>query len=152
MKILVLDNDLAERKVIQEVMGQNGHEIIPAGASDTAMQLLQQGEIRFVIVDPVTTDIEQKQFIRRVREARPPYYIYILQLAAKVQESDITTPRAGADDYLHKPIVPVELRSRVHIGERILSLGDHLVQAKDTLENTALFDPLTKVLNYKAFL
>jgi two-component system chemotaxis response regulator CheY len=152
MKILVINNDLAESMIIQQVGEQNGHEIIPAGDSETAMQVLQEGEIRFVIADRVTTDIDQKQFIQRVRHAKPPYYIYILLLTANVQESDITTPPAGADDYLHKPIVPIELRSRIHIGERILSLGDNLIQAKDMLENTALFDPLTKVLNYKAFL
>jgi diguanylate cyclase (GGDEF)-like protein len=44
------------------------------------------------------------------------------------------------------------LKSRIQIGQRILRLGDNLVQAKDALENTALFDPLTRVLNTKAFI
>jgi two-component system chemotaxis response regulator CheY len=69
-----------------------------------------------------------------------------------VQETDITTPSAGADDYLHKPIVPIELKSRLHIGERILGLGDHLAKAKNTLERIAMFDTLTSTLNQKAFL
>lgn len=152
MKILVLSNDLNERKIIQQVVRQEGHEIIPAVDSEAAIQLLREGEVRFVIADRITTDIEQKQFIQRVRDAEPPYYIYILLLTARVQESDITTPRAGADDYLNKPIVPIELKSRIHIGQRILGLGDNLVEAKDTLESTALFDPLTRVLNTNAFI
>jgi two-component system chemotaxis response regulator CheY len=69
-----------------------------------------------------------------------------------VQDTDVTTPRSGADDYLHKPIIPIELKSRMHIGERILGLGDNLVNAKGALENTAMFDPLTNMLNLKAFL
>ncbi len=152
MKILVINNDLMERTVIQQVLQHNGHEIIAAENSETAMQLLQEGELRFIIADRVTTDIDEKQFIQRVREAKAPYYIYILLIASKVQDTDITTPRAGADDYLHKPIVPLELKSRVHIGERILGLGDHLVQAKDTLESNAMFDDSAKVLNQKSFL
>jgi len=152
MKILVFSNDLTERNIIQQVVEQDGHEIIPAGDSEAAIVLLREGEIRFVIADRVTTDIDQKQFIKRLRDAKPPYYIYILLLAAKVQESDITTPRTGADDYLRKPIVPIELKSRIQIGQRILGLGDNLVQAKDALENTALFDPLTRVLNIQAFI
>src|SRR5512141_1363614 len=126
--------------------------MITAIDSEAAVQLLREGEIGFVIADRVTTDIDQKQFIKHLRDAKPPYYIYILLLTAKVQESDITTPRTGADDYLHKPIVPIELKSRIQIGQRILRLGDNLVQAKDALENTALFDPLTRVLNTKAFI
>jgi len=152
MKILVLNKDLMERTVIQQVLQHNGHEIVSAENSETAMQLLQEGDIRFIVADRSTTDIDEKQFIKRVREAKPPYYIYILLLTPKIQETDIITPRTGADDYLHKPIVPIELKSRVHIGERILSLGDNLLEAKDTLDRVAMYDPLTGVLNQKAFL
>ena len=152
MKILVINNDLMERTVIQQVLQVNGHEIILAENSDTALQLLQQGEIRFVIADRVNTDIDEKAFIRKIRDAKPPYYIYILLITPKVQDADVTTPRTGADDYVRKPIVPVELKSRVNIGERILSLGDHLVQAKDTLSTTAMLDTLTGSLNQVAFL
>jgi diguanylate cyclase (GGDEF)-like protein len=152
MKVLVLNKDLTERAVIQQVLQHNSHEIISAEDSGTAMQLLQEGDIRFVIADRANTDIDDQQFIKRVRDAKPPFYIYILLLTPKVQESDITTPRLGADDYLHKPIVPIELKSRVSIGERILRLRDNLSEAKDTLDSTAMFDTLTKVLNQKAFL
>ena len=152
MKILVINNDVMERTIIQQVLQYNKHEIIPAGNSEAAMQLLRQGDIRFVIADRSTTDIDEKEFIKRLRDAQPPYYIYILLIAAKVNDADITTPRVGADDYLRKPIVPLELKSRVMLGERMLGLGDNLVQAKDALEHTAMFDPLTKMLNQTAFL
>lgn len=157
MKILVLTNDLMERTVIRQVLQVNGHEIIQAENSEIAVQLLKQGEIRFIIADRATTDIDEKQFIKRIRDSKPPYYIYILLIALKVQDTDVTSPRTGADDYLHKPIVPIELKSRVHIGERILGLGDNLVQAAQPKggvenENIAMFDPLTSVLNQGAFL
>jgi len=152
MKILVLSNDEMERSVIQQVVQHNGHEVLMAGNTDDAIQLLQEGEVRFVIVDRDTTDAGEKQFIKRIREAQPPYYIYILLIASRVQDVDITTPRGEADDYLHKPIVPLELKSRVHIGQRMLGLGDNLVNARGMLEKTAMFDPLTKTLNKTAFL
>lgn len=152
MKILVLNKDLMERTVIQQVLQSNGHEIIPAENSETAMQLLQEGDIRFIIADRATTDIDETQFIKRVRSAQAPYYIYIVLITPKVRETDITTPRTGADDYLHKPIVPVEIKSRVHIGERILGLGDDLEEVKNTVKHLALFDPLTSLVNRRAFL
>src|SRR5688572_31069748 len=110
MKILVLNKDLKERTAIQQVLELNGHEILSAENSEDAILLLQSEGIRFVIADRVTTDISEKGFIRHIREARPPYYIYILVLTAKVEESDITSPRTGADDYLQRPIVPLELK------------------------------------------
>lgn len=152
MKILVLNKDLAERTAIQQVVQQNGHEIIPAEDSEIAMQLLQAEGIRFVIADRPTTDIDEKQFIRRVRDAKPPYYIYILLLTNRVEENDIATPRTGADDVLQKPVAPIELRSRLQIGERVLNMGDELLEARDTLERVAMYDTLTGTLNQKAFL
>lgn len=152
MKILVLDNDEMERSVIQQVLGHNGHEVVTAGNSEDAMQSLREEEIRFVIVDRVSTDADEKHFIKRLRDAQPPYYIYIVLLASKPQDTDVTTPRGGADDFLHKPIAPLELKSRVHIGQRILGLGDELLDARGAVEGTAMFDPLTKTLNEKAFL
>lgn len=152
MKILVINKDLKERMVIQQALGQNGHEIVSAEDSETAMQLLQLGGLRFVIADRVNTDVDAKQFVKRVRDAKPPYYVYILLLTPKVEETEITTPHSEADDYLQKPIVPVELTSRVRVGERILSLGDHLLKAKDTLQRVAMYDTLTGTLNQKAFL
>ena len=152
MKILVLNNDLMERSVIQQVLQSNKHEIISARDSAAAMQLLQEGDIRFVIADRATTDIDETQFIRRLREANPPFYIYVLLISSKTNDMDVTASRTGADDYLHKPVVPLELKSRLHIGERFLTLGDNLLQARDALDDMAMFKPLTNMLNAKAFL
>jgi diguanylate cyclase (GGDEF)-like protein len=152
VKILVINNDLMERSVIQQVLQSNKHEFIAAGSSETALQLLREGDIRFVIADRTTTDIEEAQFIQNLRGANPHYYIYILLVTAKSGDPDVTSPRVGADDYLYKPVVPMELKSRVHIGERILGLRDNLVEARDALDNAAMFNPLTSLLNPKAFL
>ena len=152
MKILVLNNDWQERAAIQQVLQPAGHEVYYAGNSESAMQLLQEGEIRFVIADRMNTDVEQDNFIQRVRDAKPPYHIYILLMSARVDGSDHDLPQSGADHHLMKSIVPLELKLRIHMGERILDLGDNLVQARQALDNSALFDALTKVLNRKAFL
>src|SRR5215216_4618823 len=152
MKILVLNNDLKERTVIQQILQHNGHEVYYAGNSDNAMELLQAEEIRFVIADRLTTDMDEKEFTKRVRDAEPPYYIYILLITEKIEESDVNISQMSADDHLIKPVVPLELKIRIQMGERILDLGDNLVQARKALDSSALFDPLTKVLNRKAFL
>ncbi len=152
MKILVLNNDLMERSVIQQVLQANKHEVVAVGNSAGAMQLLREGDIRFVIADRATTDIDERQFIQRLREAQPPYYIYVLVITAKVQDVDLVNPRNGPDDYLHKPVAPVELKSRVQMGERLLELNQELAAAKDTLDHTAVFDALTRTFNQTAFL
>lgn len=152
MKILVVNKDTMDRTVIQQLLVHSGHELVWAEDSQSAMQILQEGEIRFVVADRTTTDIDQFQFVQRVRAAQPPFYIYILLLTDRDEEIDDAAPKKAADDYLLKPLNPLELKSRVRIGERILNLGDSLMVAKDTMERVAMYDTLTGVLNQKAFL
>jgi len=153
MKILVISNDEREQTVIGQVLQQNSHQIFLAGNSEDAMQHFQENGIRFVIADRNSTDIDDQQFIQRVRETQPPYYVYILLIASKINETDVAAPHGGngADDYLHKPVTPLALKTRLQLGERMLTLGDGLLNAKSALEKTAIFDPLTKTLNETAF-
>ena len=152
MKILVLSNDLTERTLIEHMLQQNGHEVSLADHSDGAYKLLQEGGIRFVIADRASTDMDEKRFIQHVREAEPPYYVYILLLTPQVEAADLAGYTAGADDFLRKPAESLELKSRLQVGERILSMSDHLAVAKDTLERVAMFDTLTGALNQRAFI
>jgi diguanylate cyclase (GGDEF)-like protein len=152
MKILVLNHDLAERTFIEQVLQQDGHEVSIAETSDDAFQRLQLGEVRFVIADRETMEKEGKRFVQRVREVDPPYYIYILLLTPQVQEADLAARNAGADDFLRKPVEPLELRSRIQVGGRILAMSQHLAVARNTLERVAMFDTLTGALNQRAFI
>jgi two-component system chemotaxis response regulator CheY len=149
MKILLLNNDLAERSLIQQVLLRGGHQLLTAETSQAAWEILQEGAVRFMIADRSSTDMDATGFIERIRSAILPASIYILLVSAR---SEGETPTFPADDYLFKPVSPSDLRSRIAIGERILTMSDNLVQAKGQLENLALRDPLTNLLSEKAFL
>jgi two-component system, cell cycle response regulator len=151
MKILVLDNDWTERTLIEQTLLQNGHEILAVGKSAEALEMLQMGEIRFVIADRASTDMDGERFVQRLREADPPFYIYILLLTPDFPETNLAVVTAGADDFLRKPFDFLGLQSRLQVGERILGMSDHLTVAKDTLERVAMFDTLTGALNQRAF-
>jgi diguanylate cyclase (GGDEF)-like protein len=150
MKILVLNTDLTERSVIQQVLQRGGHQVIMADTSQEAWEVLRQGAARFLIADRTNTDMDSANFIEQVRSSRLPAHVYILMISARGNDQE--TLSFPADDYLYKPISTVDLKARVSIGERILSLGDNLMQAKSQLESLALLDPLTNLYNQRAFL
>jgi diguanylate cyclase (GGDEF)-like protein len=150
MNILVLNNDLTERSIIQQVLQHNGHEIITTETSQAAWEYLQNGRARFVIADRVTTDMDEKHFIEHVRSGNLPAPVYILMISTKAH--DLDNSPVIADDTLFKPLSTADLKTRVFVGERILKLTDNLVQARDQLEGLSMVDPLTNLLNQKAFL
>lgn len=150
MKILILNGDPADRSTILQVLQNHKHEVFTCENSQAAWDHLQQGRVRFVIADRTNTDVDEKHFIEHVRSGGLPAPVYILLITNRAFDPERQPARA--DDHLYKPISAAEMRSRIGIGERILNLGDNLLQARDQLENLALYDPLTRLLNRKAFL
>ena len=85
-----------------------------------------------------------RNLIGRARAAKIlPVYFLVLTAG----EEDI----ADADDNLHKPIAASELKARIMIGQRFLLLGESLSDARSQLENLALYDSLTGLMNRNAF-
>jgi len=144
MKILILEQGAKERFLIEQTLQANGHQLVWAENAEQAWRLINAGDIRFVIADADSSDAITAGLVRRARVADISH-IYFLILTAH-RESPIE-----ADDILHKPLKAFELKSRLAIGQRILSLGDHLSQARDQLENMAVYDSLTGMMNYAAF-
>lgn len=153
MDILVISNDLMERSVIQQVLVHSNHNVTLAENATDAWKFISDNGIRFVIADASTREQAVHQFIQRVRSNPGLFgHTYILLLLNKGQNGDlVATLGVGADDYLNKPIAPQELKARVSVGVRILTMGDTLTQARSQLDNLAMYDDLTGLMNRQAF-
>lgn len=153
MDILVINGDMMERSAIQQVLEHSGHKVSFVAAVREAWELIPKGRFRFVIVDASSEEESVHQFIQQVRgNPNLPGEVYILLIVNKGQDGKlISTPGVGADDYLNKPVTPQELKARISVGVRILSMGDTLQQARDQLENLAMYDTLTGLMNRQAF-
>jgi two-component system cell cycle response regulator len=144
MKVLVLENDGKARSLIQSAIERSGHEMISAASIEEALKPIGSGQIRFVIADVDVPNFDNQGLIRRIRESiQPP--VYFLMLTSTENES------ADFDDTLFKPFTLSELKARIMIGQRFLSLGDNLSQAREQIDNLALYDSLTGLMNRGAF-
>jgi len=144
MKALILEQNVKERTLIQNVLEKCGHQGILGGDMEQAWRLIESGDTRLVIADGDADDFKNSKLVGRVRTAKilPVYFIV---LSSGVEEYP------DADDNLHKPITAAELKARIMIGLRFLSLGESLSDARSQLENLALYDSLTGLMNRHAF-
>jgi two-component system chemotaxis response regulator CheY len=149
MKILLLQPDPKENAVIRQSLAKGGHQIVQIETSEQVWPWLEKGEPLFLLGDWDSSDLRNMQFIPRANAAKHSAPLYILLLTSKRPGEETTT--TGADDILYKPYTPQELKKRVSIGERIITLAGNLAQAHDQLESTAMFDSLTNVMNRSAF-
>lgn len=153
MDILLINNDLMERSVMQQVLEHSGHKVTYVETAQEAWKFVAEDGIRFVIADAADQEQSVHQLIQHVRSNQKLFgHTYILLLLNRGQNGTlIASLGVGADDYLNKPVAPQELKARVSVGARILSMGDTLAQARDQLDNLAMYDNLTGLLNQQAF-
>jgi diguanylate cyclase (GGDEF)-like protein len=88
------------------------------------------------------------EICRRLRQLHDRPYVYVILLTSQIGKPDVIAGlRAGADDYLCKPFLPIELQCRLQTGSRILRLQDRLIAARDGLMDRATHDDLTGIWN-----
>jgi diguanylate cyclase (GGDEF)-like protein len=149
MKILVLENDPKEFALIQQALSGNRNTLIPLGSSEHVWQYVQSGESHFLIANWDTSDLNSTQFISRARALKLQVPLYIV-ITTKKNSDDILTI-SGADDAIQLPFKAADLKNRIAMAERIISLSSSLAMARSQLESQPLFDNLTGFMNRAAF-
>jgi two-component system, cell cycle response regulator len=149
MKILIADDELISRRMLQSLLTTWGYEVVPVEDGNAALELLKAPNApRVGLLDWVMPGKNGVDVCRAIRQYRPESYTYLLLLTAKdAKENIIEGLESGADDYLIKPWDPDELKARLRTGHRILELEDRLVEARETMRFKATHDHLTFLLN-----
>lgn len=159
MKILVVEDDLISRKLLEKTVRGWGHEVIGAENGLMAWEIFQKEEIKFIIADWMMPEMDGVTLCKNIRALNKSGYIYFILLTGKDKKEDIVEGlEAGADDYVAKPFDVAELKVRVRAGERILNLEKELTQKNDELgdlnkrlEEIARTDALMDIGNRHAF-
>ena len=153
MDILVINTDLMDHSVIQQVLQYSNHQVTFTENPGEAWKLIAEGRFRFIIADASGQGQSVHHLIQQAR-SKPELvgHVYFLLLISKGQDGNlIASLGVGADDYLNKPIIPQELKARVSVGERILSMSETLSQTRDLADILPMYDELTGLLNQPAF-
>ena len=149
MKILVADDDVLSRRLMERMLKRNGYEVVTAENGRQAAEILSCDDSpRLALIDWMMPELDGPGVCRRIRSRRDTRYIYITLLTAKQASEDIVLGlEAGADDYLIKPCNTEELMARLRTGVRILDLEDKLVEAREDMRFKATHDVLTSLWN-----
>lgn len=149
MKILVLENNPKEFALIQQALSSDKTSLIPLVSSEQAWPYIQSGEAHFVIANWDMSDLRHTRFIPRARAMKLANPLYILLTTSKDSDDDLAS--FDADDIIQKPFKAHDLKNRVGMAERIISLSSNLASAREQLEQQAAFDKLTGFMNRPAF-
>ena len=154
MKILVAEDDLTSRSILTAILKKWGFEPVVTGDGSAAWDILQRSDApRLILLDwnmPGMNGVEVCRHLREIDSQDPPY---VILLTARDAKGDIVEGLdAGANDYVAKPYDSQELQARIRVGQRMLELQSHLLDARGAVLHQATHDALTEILNRRAIL
>ncbi|WP_077488081.1 diguanylate cyclase domain-containing protein [Sinomonas mesophila] len=148
MRVLVADGDQESREALESAVRKAGHESIAASDGDAAWELYLERSPHAVVADLLLPGHDGLALCRRIRAQDAAGRTYLLVLVSPTTSEDVLAGlRAGADDYLVKPIDPAALHSRLMVAHRVTTLQAELARYRSALSDRTRTDPLTALSN-----
>lgn len=111
MKILVVDDEMLIRNVINEYLKKEGFEYIEAENGEQAINIIKKENIDLIIMDIMMPRLDGFSAAKEIKKIKD---IPIIMLSARKEEYDkLAGFDLGIDDYVTKPFSPKELMARV---------------------------------------
>jgi len=130
-KILIVDDDPAFLRLVEQVLTQKGYEVLKAGSGQEALRILFAQKPDLVLLDVVMPKMDGWETCRRIRDISD-IPIIILTGKRKAEEDVVRGLDYGADDYLIKPVGNRELVARVRTILRRAELPPSLEAKRET--------------------
>ena len=142
--VLVVEDESAQREVLQYNLEAEGFRVVMAVNGDEALLMVREEKPDLIVLDWMLPNVSGIEICRRVKASPETRSIPIIMLSARSEEADrVRGLETGADDYVVKPYSVVELMARLRtqlrrtrpatMGERlsfadiILDAGEHRV-------------------------
>jgi diguanylate cyclase (GGDEF)-like protein len=153
LKILIADDDPISLRMLSKLVQGLGHQPICFENGVKAYQHLRDGSARIAVLDWMMPGMTGPEICRRLRSEDPSRILYIIIVTAMEGPDEVSKAlEKGASDYVTKPFERSELKARIGVGIRTVSLEMQLEELNRRLARLARTDSLTGLLNHAAIL
>ncbi len=114
--LMLIDDEPAQKRLISALASRSGWRTLCASDHLAALAIMgtPDGErLDAVLVDQWNPDIKPAEIIRQIRERRPTLPVLVLTSQNNVSDA-VEAMRAGACDYLAKPVAPDRLMAALN--------------------------------------
>lgn len=133
--VLLADGSRAHRRMLRVQLERAGYRVIEAADGATALRLCSDAEPDLILSDWMLAGLSGLDLCRAHRTLPRRGYGFFILLTTLNHTGDVTEAmRAGADDFLTKPISGTELLARLGAAERVLDMQDTLSAANIKLQ------------------
>lgn len=113
-RILVVDDDPITRQVVSEILLSEGYETVTLSSGEVALEWLSGQRPDAVLLDIELPEVDGIGVLSRMRESPRLQTVPIIMLTGHPDDAIVDTIyRAGADDFVTKPITRAALSGRL---------------------------------------
>lgn len=128
MRVLIVDDSKAQRRILAVQLARWGYRVSEAESGEAALALCEEQGFDIVLSDWMMPGMTGLELCKAFRALPREGYGYFILLTSKSEKTEIASGlENGADDFLAKPVNSDELRARLRVGERIVSMQQELV-------------------------
>ncbi|HNY72372.1 MAG TPA: sigma-54 dependent transcriptional regulator [Syntrophales bacterium] len=112
-RILVVDDDLGMRDLLEIMLTQEDYEVACCGDPNKALQRVQKEQFDLVITDLKMPKMDGIEFLKQVKEVKPETQVILITAFASGNTA-LSAMKEGAYDYIEKNFDIDELKRIVH--------------------------------------
>jgi response regulator RpfG family c-di-GMP phosphodiesterase len=135
VNILIVDDEPRNLAVLESVLSDPGYRLVRATSGDEALLALMADEFAVLVLDVRMPGMTGFELAQMIKERRKTARIPIIFLTAYYNEDQhiLEGYGSGAVDYLHKPVNPAVLRSKVSVFAELHRKGREVERANRLL-------------------
>jgi putative two-component system response regulator len=138
-RILVADDTESIRALFRKLLARDGHEVIDVADGEAALAAVYENHPDVVLLDITMPHLDGLEVCRRLKSDPATRFTPVVLVTGLSDLQDrIKGIEAGADEFLSKPVHPLELRARVGSLTRMKHLLDALDSAEAAFMTLAL--------------
>lgn len=107
-KVLIVDDDQGVIRVCTHILESRDYEVVSATRADEALTMVGEHELDLVLTDIRMPRVSGIELLQKLQESNPDIAVIIFT-GYPTLETAVESLRAGAVDYLIKPIRPADL-------------------------------------------
>lgn len=112
--ILYIEDNFHNRRLVRKILQSRGYHVIEAEDGHTGWQMVQDLQPPLVLMDISIPGIDGLEVTKRIKDAPSLQHIPVIAITAAAMVGDKERfLDAGCDDYLSKPIQPLDLLQKI---------------------------------------
>jgi sigma-B regulation protein RsbU (phosphoserine phosphatase) len=154
MQILIAEDEPVSRRLLVKTLEQWGYEVVICEDGTSAWNALQAPDApNIAVLDWMMPGMDGPEICRGVRESGAQRQPYLMLLTSRTRMQDVVAGlKAGADDYLTKPVDREELEARLSVATRVVQLqqrlADRVVELEEAISRVRQLQGLLPICAY----